>query len=353
MVGAILIVLAISCNKPTKDNDQLVLFELPDTVFRQWDDIHDEDYLSLDEDRRFKVEYPDGKILIFGENEDGESVSIYGGNPNGVETLIIPSTVKHSGKSYRVTNIAKFAFATLDYDSIQWMKGVKNIVIEEGIETCGMGCFEREPDLKQVYLPASLTSLDYCLFSNCKELEKVNIAADSQMLGIMEFAFENCEKLKEFEIPASVSLIREGPWRNCKALPYIKVAEGNKNYRSINGVLYTISGRKLIQYPAGKRNKEYVVESGTIEIKNSAFYGNEYLEKVEFTSSLEDIAHLAFYGCTRLKDADFNIGLKWIGNSAFQECCSLKNVRLKGNTAYTTGKDWGYNSFPDWTKVKD
>lgn len=64
MVAATLIVLAVSCNRPTKDNDQLILFELPDTVFRQWDDIHDEDYLSLDEDRRFKVEYPDGKILI-------------------------------------------------------------------------------------------------------------------------------------------------------------------------------------------------------------------------------------------------------------------------------------------------
>ncbi len=90
-----------------------------------------------------------------------------------------------------------------------------------------------------------------------------------------------------------------------------------------------------------------------MEIDNSAFYGNEFLEKVELPNSLERIQHLGFAECASLKDVDFNVDLKWIGNSAFQGCKSLKEVRLSGNTMYTRGKDYEYDTFPEWVKVRD
>lgn len=333
------------------ENDTVVC-EIPDTVYRPWDDVVDDEYYKISEDKRFNVGYSDGSILIFRVNEDGETVNVFGGNPNGVETLVIPGEVEFAGNNYRVNRIARKAFATFFNDSIKWMAGVKEIAIGEGVESCGWGCFEGAPDLERVKLPSSLSSIGYAAMSDCKKLEKVEFAEESKLLMIEDFAFMNCTGLKEFEIPASVRRIRMGPWRNCKSLRSISVEEGNPRYKVEDGVLYSLSGLQLVQYPAGKMDKEYQVEFGTVEIDNSAFYGNEYIEKVMLPNSLERIENLGFAGCVRLGNIEFNVGLKWIGNSAFEECLSLKEVRLPGNTEYTVGTSNGYDSFPEWTKVR-
>ena len=354
MMSAFMAVGLFGCGKGSKDvTEESVVWEVPDTVYRPWDEVKDDDYYKIAEDKRFNVEYPDGSILIFGVNEDEETVNVFGGNPNGVKKLVIPGEVEFSGRKYRVYRIAKHAFATFFNDSIKWMEGVKNIVVSEGIENCGLGCFEGAPDVEHISLPSSLLSIGYSAMSDCVKLEKVEFTEDPKLLMIEDFAFMNCTSLKEFEIPASVRRIRQGPWRNCKALPYFSIAEGNTEYKVADGVLYTISGRQLVQYPAGKTDKEYQVEFGTMEIDNSAFYGNEYLEKVIFPNSLETIQHIGFAECTALEDVEFNVGLKWIGNAAFKGCTSLKKVSLLGNTEYTKGNNYDYDTFPEWTKIRN
>lgn len=353
MVGCGVGVLASGCGSGAKKNLDPIVWEEPDIVYRPWDEVKDDDYYKIPEEGRFMVENADGSVFIYGVNEDKETVTIFGGNPNGVEKLIIPGEVEFSNRKYVVSRIASHAFATFFNDSIKWMEGVKEIVVGEGLESCGLGCFEGAPDVVHINLPASLSSIGYGAMSDCERLEKVDIAKESNLLMIEDFAFMNCVKLKEFEIPKSVRRIRQGAWKNCKALPYFSIEKGNEEYKVDNGVLYTISGRQLVQYPAGKRDKEYLVESGTIEIDNSAFFGNEYLESVEFPNSLQTIQHLAFADCMNLKDVKFNVGLKWIGNSAFENCKSLQDARLPGNTEYTSGNDYGYNSFPDWTKIRN
>lgn len=351
---AFMAVAGFGCGNKSKGTvEDAVVWEVPDTVYRPWDEVKDYDYYKIAEDKRFNVEYPDGSILIFGVNEDDETVNVFGGNPNGVEKLVIPGEVEFSGKKYRVYRIARHAFATFFNDSIKWMEGVKEISVGEGIENFGLGCFEGAPDVERINLPASLSSIGYSAMSDCEKLEKVVIAEDSKLLMIEDFAFMNCTALKEFEIPASVRTIRMAPWRNCKSLQSLSIKGGNPEYKVENGVLYTISGRQLVQYPAGKKDKEYQVAFGTIEIDNSAFYWNDYLEKVMLPNSLETIQHLGFAECAALKEVEFNFGLKWIGNSAFQGCKSLKKVRLPGNTEYTQGNSYGYDTFPEWTKVRN
>ena len=345
-------VTGVGCGNVSKDSlKDTFVWEVPDTIYRPWDEVQDDDYYKIAEDKRFNVEYPDGSILIFGVNEDDETVNVFGGNPNGVEKLVIPSETVYEGKKYPVRNIAKHAFATYFNDSIKWMNGVKAIEVSEGIGYCGLGCFEGSPDLEIVYLPASLTDIGYAAFSDCEKLENVEIAESSKLLTIMDFAFMNCISLKNFTIPSCVRHIRMGPWRNCKVLQSLSIEEGNTEYKIEDGVLYTISGRQLVQYPAGKKDREYLVEFGTIEIDNSAFFGNEYLERVKLPNSLETIQHLGFAECSKLREVEFDVGLKWIGNSAFQGCKSLKEVRLLGNTEYTSGNDYGYDTFPEWTMV--
>lgn len=354
MMSAFMSVVGAGCGNGSKGNEEdSVVWEVPDTVYRPWDEVNDDDYYKVSEDNRFNVEYPDGCILIYAVNDDGETVNVYGGNPNGVKRLVIPGEVEFAGNKYGVKRIARHAFATFFNDSIKWMEGVKEISVGEGIENCGLGCFEGAPDVQRISLPSSLSSIGYGAMSDCEKLEKIELAEEPKLLMIEDFAFKNCTSLKEFEIPSSVRRIRMAPWRNCKSLQSLSVEDGNSEYKVENGVLYTISGRQLIQYPAGKKDTEYTVKVGTIEIDNSAFYGNEYLEKAALPNSLGTIQHLGFAYCKALKEVEFNVGLKWIGNSAFEGCASLKEVRLPGNTEYTHGKLYGYDTFPKWTKVRN
>lgn len=303
---------------------EVIVEEIPDTIYRPWDKVKDDTFYEIDEDKRFNIENNDGSIFIYGVNEDGKSVTIYGGNPNGIETMVIPTEIKKDDMRYKVTHIAEFAFASFDNDSIIWTKGVKSIVIEEGIETSGIYCFEYCPDLETVSIPASMKNLAAGMFSDCPKLAKVIIPDDSQMLEIEDAVFMNCCRLTDFEIPKHVTKIGAAPWKNCKSLRYISVAHGNVDFKSPDGVLYTFRGGKLIQYPAGKREKNYKVASGTREIYNAAFMGNAYIEKVEFPSSLEEISHIVFGDCTALKEVKFNKELRYIGKSVLRIAAILR-----------------------------
>lgn len=321
-------------------------------VMRNWDEGLDDDWYELDEDRKFKVEYPNGGSFLFGVNEDEVSVTLYGGNPNGTETLVIPSQVDHADKIYKVTQIGRLAFATMNTDSIRWMESVKNIIVSEGIEGLGSKCFEGAPDLRVIALPKSLKSIGFRSLADCNKLKKVDIPMDAKLWIINDCAFMNCNSLTEFVLNDSIRHIRPGAWNNCKGLSSFKLTDRNKYFEVVDGVLYTGSRQWLIQYPTGKKDPEYSIAPNTQNIRKWAFYGNEHIKHLNFPESLSTVEEWAFYGCPKLKNVAFNDSLKSIGKCAFDECTSLKEVKLNGSTLYVDEEDWWNNSFPKWTKVR-
>ena len=95
MTVVLFAVAGAGCGYGSRDTvEDTVVWEVPDTVYRPWDEVKDDDYYKIAEDKRFNIEYADGSILIFGVNEDGESVNVFGGNPNGVEKLVITSNLQ-------------------------------------------------------------------------------------------------------------------------------------------------------------------------------------------------------------------------------------------------------------------
>jgi len=138
--------------------------------------------------------------------------------------------------------------------------------------------------------------------------------------AIRSYAFFNCTDLREITLPASLTELEKSEEDNCyqpqifynnERLPAINVAEGNPKYISIDGVLYTANGEKLLFYPAGKnRGGQYTVPEGTKEIGYSAF-GEAHLTSIHFPSTLEliygDGSELAFvYGLQEITVSDKN-----------------------------------------------
>ena len=80
-------------------------------------------------------------------------------------------------------------------------------------------------NLKKVTLGKNISNLPYCLFTNCGKLETLVITTESD-ITINSRVFQNCSSLKE-----------------------ILVNEGNKKYKSVDGVLYTIDGNNVVIDP--------------------------------------------------------------------------------------------------------
>lgn len=119
---------------------------------------------------------------------------------------------------------------------------IKKIIVAEGITQLPEGLFQRFPYTKSLELPASLKSLGI-------DNEGRNVAGGNY--------------------GAYVS-------HNLKNLNNISVKSTNKFYMTVDGVLYSKDGTKLIIYPQQKKNTEYIVPDS---IKN--FYlVNSYLEEI-------------------------------------------------------------------------
>lgn len=312
---------------------------------------------SLYKDKKFEYTSPEGCEYVFSVNPDGVSVTLEKGKAKNVEVLTIPNGVNGLGSYFFVTAIGDFAFTGHSLlgrreGEILPMDGVKKLIIPEGIEYVGQNCFDNADDLEEVEISSSLKNLGYYMFGSCDKLKSVYIPMESNLQTIESFVFTDCPSLEAFTIPASVSKIQEGPWRNCKSLEELGIAENNYNFHVYEGVLYNRDRKHLIQYPAGKRDVEYFVGFGIQSIDNSAFYGNDYLSTVKFPASLDSISHIAFFGCSNLQNVVFNDTITSIGNYAFEKCPKLQTIQLYGNPQYTyDGPDDPYNTFEPSTKV--
>ena len=314
---------------------------------------HTEDSISgqIVPDSVFSYTSPEGSVFIFIADPDGIHATLAAANAAGVETLMIPECVGWSDKQLFVKKIENFAFCPPECP--QSMKDVRKLIISEGIEYAGQGCFSNSGDLEEVFLPASLMNISYGMFEDCPKLRSVYIPEESGLKEIGDFAFMNCTRLESFHIPGHVASIAQAPWRNCISLKEIGVSEYNPYFNTYDGVLYSGDRKHLVQYPAGKEDQEYSVMFGTQSIDNAAFYGNMHLSRVTFPASVDSISHQAFYKCLNLKDVVFTDKVSVIGNVAFRECPSLKEITLYGNPRFTVDSaiNGHYDTFMPETKV--
>lgn len=75
----------------------------------------------------------------------------------------------------------------------------------------------------------------------------------------------------------------------------IFVDEENEYFKSIDGVLFSKDGKRLIMYPAGRDNTPYVIPEGTEYIEKFAFYVDSLPERIEIPESVKEVGSNAFY----------------------------------------------------------
>lgn len=147
--------------------------------------------------------------------------------------------------------------------------------------------------------------------------------------AIDSYVFRDCTFVTSIIIPDSVTQIDNFvDFYNCASLTSITVGANNKNYKSVNGDLYSKDGKTLIQYAIGKTNATFTIPDGVEYIGKDAFNRCKSLEAVSIPDSVKGIGHSAFTFCTSLKSIEIPDSVTKIEDRAFDYCYSLKSVRL-------------------------
>lgn len=143
----------------------------------------------------------------------------------------------------------------------------------------------------------------------------------STLKRIKEFAFAECKRLSSITIPASVITIGDNPFKWCENLSEILVDEENSHFKSVDGVLISISetNSTLYCYPCRKEGNEYLVPEGVTKVGSYAFVGAYRLDEVSFPDETKSIGPYAFTGCNNLYQLNFGAGIEYMQAPVFLE----------------------------------
>ena len=176
---------------------------------------------------------------------------------------------------------------------------------------------------------------DYIEISSCDE-SAVSVEIPSEIDGLTvksigDSAFSGCSSLISMEIPDSITSIGDCAFLNCSSLTNINVSENNKDYSSIDGILFNKDKTELIQYPQSSEIIEYIIPDSVTSIKNMAFFDCSSLASVTIPESVISIEFATFRGCSSLESITIPDSVTNIGNWAFRDCSSLTSIEIPNN----------------------
>lgn len=132
--------------------------------------------------------------------EPGE-VEVIHSIPGYKDSVFIPTTVNHKGRTYLVTAIGDYAMA-----------GDKSAALRLMIR----GVFKGNSGLRKVSFPDSLRTIGREAFTFCTVLETFTFPETLETIG--EWAFEHCWAITSVTIPPRVSVIRVRTFNGCRNL---------------------------------------------------------------------------------------------------------------------------------------
>jgi hypothetical protein len=242
----------------------------------------------------------DGMIY---ETISDSTVSFYSKYQVNSDSIVIPSKVTYSGKTYTVVSISKSAFSSND-------------------------------SLTSVTIPSSVTEIGDQAFMYCTNLTSIIMPDSINYIGT--YAFLGCSKLSSIKLPNSLKSIGSGAF---SGTAWFDMQPDGVLY--VGKIAYTYKGNK----PAGLK---IIIKDGTIGIAEDAFYslgyGDNSLISITIPNSVKSIGNFAFMGCKGLTSVTIPSSVDFIGNDAFRDCTSL--------TTATTPFSWcGTNIFLGCTKL--
>ncbi len=287
--------------------------------------------------------------------------------------VVIPSTVTYEGKTYTVTVLGKY--------SIRNCAQLKSIVLPETLDEIQMGSFSKCNILTKLVVPNSVTTIGNLAIQDNPALKELVLGTGIKTIGTGAFmgdvaleqidipkgiselssnVFANCTGLTKVTIPANITKINGGAFAGCVNLTDFIVDEANKDYTSIDGVLFSKDKTLLAVYPGGRTASEYTIPEGVKELGFKAFSqrnitvaGHELydtsLKVINLPSTLQTLGNSCFQYLISMESINLPASVNWVGNQSFAQCKALKSIVLPD--AVTGIDSYGFKECTSLTEI--
>lgn len=274
----------------------------------------------------------------FNYEDRADGIIITGVKDKGVKKLVIPDGVKA---------ISQRAFIGCEK--------LTEVIIPESVNHIGANAFSGCNRLTEIIIQENVDAIDKMAFNGCGSLQKIIIRGKIQSIEDGVFGF--CHSLKEIEIPQGVARIGTEAFCGCYTLKNIVIPEsvnrigvnafgGCSNLQNIT-ILGDIKNISDSTFSNCSSLKEISIPHGVAKIGREAFYGCNSLKEISIPDGVTEIGDIAFYKCKSLEKIEIPDSVEHIGNRAFEYCSCLSDVKI-GNGADVIGE----NVFKDCTSLK-
>lgn len=207
------------------------------------------------------------------------------------------------------------------------------------VSAIGMNAFTGNNVITDLVIPEGVTTLYWYSFNTCRNLETVTLPDSLEFID--SWAFERCSKLKTINVPANVTRINGGAFAQNSSMTSITCDPANKNYVSVDGVLFTKDMKELVAYPGGIQGG-YTVPATVNHIGDAAFYGALGLDSVTILGNLDFIGFEAFAECSKLTDVAIRDGVNYVGYWAFRGCDGIKTLTVPQSVTNIGNQAFGF-----------
>lgn len=207
------------------------------------------------------------------------------------------------------------------------------------VSAIGMNAFTGNNVITDLVIPEGVTTLNWYSFNTCRNLETVTLPDSLEFID--GWAFERCSRLKTISIPANVTRINGGAFAQNSSMTSITCDPANKNYVSVDGVLFTKDMKELVAYPGGIQGG-YTVPATVNHIGDAAFYGALGLDSVTILGNLDFIGFEAFAECSKLTDVAIRDGVNYVGYWAFRGCDGIKTLTVPQSVTNIGDQAFGF-----------
>lgn len=273
--------------------------------------------------------------------------------------IVIPPTTVKDNVTYDVTQIAVNAFANctaltsvtipasvtkIDYPLFTGSENLTSIVVEEGNQV-----FDSHDNCNAI-----IKKGDKALVAGCKttvipndvrELYNKSLAFKSltsitipNSVKIMQPGVFKGSSLISINIPASVEHMFDNPLQGCDKLTTITVDAGNNYFedRGSNAVIEKGSNKLVASC------KTTVIPESVTAIGEYAFARRSDLTTMDIPGSVEELYEDAFDECSNLQSVTASDNLAKIGDYAFRACGNLKTAHFGTGLQYVGGYVFTY-----------
>ena len=267
---------------------------------------------------------------------------------SSIQAVTIPSSVRSiEAKAFEKTPLSQIAFQEGSQLLTIGGSAFSNCCIEEiqlpkSLVSIGAKAFKNNLNLSSVIFEegSNLTSIGASAFEGESALTSISLPKSLRAMG--DFAFKDSGITGTQYIPQNLSYFGEGAFASCANLTGFDVDGANNYYNSIDGVVYSEDGTRLVAYPTGNTNSTYTVKQGTLAIGGAAFYGAQYVKQVNLNAELEEIDDNAFAQAISLNQMHIPYKTVKIGRYAFDGTSSLSTVTFD---EYARIARFGYQAF--------